>query len=668
MEKVLFNSNAKFTEDKKAILINSGISKHGYYYSDDLLKQHSDKFNGVPLFFDHEGDRGLKNISGVFRNCEYSEQHNGIVANLSFLEHKKEDEEIINNLMKSGLDVGLSAVFYADYEIKNNVANVNKIHSVESVDFVINPATEGKFLNQNRSNEMNEELTVEEIVNAHTENTTVQVNNEVVYENNEVDTNKNEGVITNNINQTPVNYELLNRLMTERLVQNNNMPQESVEFIMNELDNNQIQSPENIQSVIDKYNKFMNSVGKRVVSNPTVRPTEDETDRIINSIRGFFVGADVNNVPRIDSVRKLWKLTTGDDEVTGLMQNCNPHKLGYFINATNKIPNAKIVNGINLSSWTVAFGNLMYREMLNFYQGDIDLQKWRKLVRVGKANDFRPMYRLRYGGYGDFPVVNEAENYPALTSPAEESVNYQIRKRGGTENLTWESIVNDDVNAVAEIPRRMAYAASRTLYKFVMDFLISNGTIYDGLALFHASHPASGTTQSNTANVSGIVNAFSYKHVAQAYNAMRSFLDVSNGERLGIQPKYIVASIDYEQILWAMLGQDKQVSQLGATSGTGDSFSRTNNFASDDNYVKSLSLEAIINPLTTSTSVFYVADPARCPTIEVAFYGSELPEMFVQDMPNMGTMFANDTIVYKLRHVYGGAVMDWRGFYRHVNS
>ena len=37
--------------------------------------------------------------------------------------------------------------------------------------------------------------------------------------------------------------------------------------------------------------------------------------------------------------------------------------------------------------------------------------------------------------------------------------------------------------------------------------------------------------------------------------------------------------------------------------------------------------------------------------------GREEPELFVQDMPNVGSMFSNDKLTYKIRHIYGGNVL-----------
>jgi hypothetical protein len=44
--------------------------------------------------------------------------------------------------------------------------------------------------------------------------------------------------------------------------------------------------------------------------------------------------------------------------------------------------------------------------------------------------------------------------------------------------------------------------------------------------------------------------------------------------------------------------------------------------------------------------------------LEIGFLdGREEPELFIQDMPNTGSMFSNDKLTYKLRHIYGGGVL-----------
>jgi hypothetical protein len=60
-----------------------------------------------------------------------------------------------------------------------------------------------------------------------------------------------------------------------------------------------------------------------------------------------------------------------------------------------------------------------------------------------------------------------------------------------------------------------------------------------------------------------------------------------------------------------------------------------------------------------------VADPKEVPTMVMGFLnGNREPEMFVQDQPNVGSVFTADKISYKVRHIYGGVIEDHRSFYR----
>ena len=68
-------------------------------------------------------------------------------------------------------------------------------------------------------------------------------------------------------------------------------------------------------------------------------------------------------------------------------------------------------------------------------------------------------------------------------------------------------------------------------------------------------------------------------------------------------------------------------------------------------------------PNATSTTAWWLAaDPNMSPTIEVGFYqGRQDPELFTQSDPTVGSVFNSDTVTYKIRHIYSGAVLDFRG-------
>jgi len=74
-------------------------------------------------------------------------------------------------------------------------------------------------------------------------------------------------------------------------------------------------------------------------------------------------------------------------------------------------------------------------------------------------------------------------------------------------------------------------------------------------------------------------------------------------------------------------------------------------------------METISVPIwSDANNWFLMADPADIVCIEIGFLdGKEEPEIFIQDMPNVGSMFSHDKLTYKIRHIYGGVNTDYRG-------
>lgn len=674
-------------QPKTALVINAGMAKHGIYYSEELLRNSADKFNNVPFYVNgHKPsqERSPEDIVGVFKNARYDEQSKSVVAELEIFKHKENEKIMIEELSNSGLDVGLSAVFMAEYEYRNSSDNekyifVNSITEVESVDFVIHPATMGKVLNSIK-NKYETMLTI----NAQTTNTVIANSNQENKHNNdeEVKTKMMNDTETTTINNSVLNNQNFvkdyNRLLINNRLNEYNVDESVKELVTAELENStSVLSIDDVDNCIKKHNDFYNKVKQRVVENAyPAYVKEEEIEKLTNAIEGFFTGKPVNGVPPIKSIRKIWQLTTGDFEVTGNLQNCDRRRLAQFIQCANQIKNSNgyslIANSVTLGDWAIAFGNLMYRQLLREYDSEYDLAVWRRIVRVVSANDFRPQVRTRIGGYANLPIVQELQNYSALRTPTEESIQYAVAKRGGTEEISWESIVNDDVGAIQRIPSKLAFAAARTLFEFVMDFLFTNPTIYNGQNLFSSNHPV--TLPDNTiATENNIVtytaaNGVSYKDVIRGRNRMRLFRDPSSGKPAGVIPKFIIGGVDFEELLHLITTNAAYPATRGATSAGNEPFPATGNrqgFTTDENYVKTFNLEYIIHPFTSNnTNVYLCADPQRFETIEIAFLGSEQPEMFVQDLPNVGTYFFADKVVYKIRHVYGGNVLDFRSFLR----
>lgn len=338
-----------------------------------------------------------------------------------------------------------------------------------------------------------------------------------------------------------------------------------------------------------------------------------KADRILDA---FF---DPNN-RGVASFRECYVAITGDKSISGYLKGCDPVNLRESLDS---------------QSFSAVLGNAINRRMVQEYNTPDRYDVWKKLATVVNVPDFRNQNLTRFGGYGDLPIVGERDPYPALTSPGDESASYGVTKRGGTEDITLEMIKNDDVRSIRAIPKKLAQAAKRTLSKFVLDFLRLNPVVYDGVALFHASHNNLGNT------------ALSAVSMAAARASMQKQRELGSNDPLGLTPKYLLVAFDQEETAYNL-------------------FRRGTNL--DKTFVQSLDVEVI--------PVWYwddindwcaVADPAMCPTVEVGFLdGEEEPELFLQDHPSVGSMFSNDKLTYKIRHIYSGAAVDYRGIYKAV--
>ncbi len=192
---------------------------------------------------------------------------------------------------------------------------------------------------------------------------------------------------------------------------------------------------------------------------------------------------------------------------------------------------------------------------------------------------------------------------------------------------------------------KLARAAGQTLHQFVFDF-IQNGltdTIYDSVILFDlATH------------VNLLTTALSSAALATARLEMKQQTAFNTAtEVLGTNPRYILVPQELEETAWRLLNSAVLV-------GAGDQFSST-----EPNFHSNRGMEVIVvDYWTNAGDWFLVGDPARIPTIEVGFLnGREDPELFVQDQPNVGSVMSADKITYKIRHIYSGAVLDFRGLH-----
>lgn len=302
---------------------------------------------------------------------------------------------------------------------------------------------------------------------------------------------------------------------------------------------------------------------------------------------------------------------------------------------------SRATESLTTSSWAEVLGDSITRRMVADYNQP-SLRAWEAIVSdIVPVNDFRTQRRTRVGGYGVLPVVNQGAPYQPLTSPGDEEATYALTKKGGTEDLTLETVANDDLNAVRKIPQRLGLAAARTLHNFVWDFLATNPTLYDTVAFFHATHNNTTAVALSQSNLSSL---------RQKMRDQTGFGDTSN--ILSLVPKFLIVPNELEELAFQIC--TSAVAIPATPAGPTDT----------PNLHQGMT-PIVVDYLTDANDWFVVADPNLCPTIELGFYqGRQAPELFTQSDANVGSVFNADVLTWKIRHIYQGAVLDFRGFQR----
>ena len=327
----------------------------------------------------------------------------------------------------------------------------------------------------------------------------------------------------------------------------------------------------------------------------------------------------------IHSIREAYIQATGDVNVTGL-----------------KRESKRLLFSLETTDWANILANTLSRQLVRDYNM-LNLETWRAFTDVTSPKDFRAQTRVRYGGYGNLPAVAEGAPYLGLTSPTDETMNYSPSKRGGTEDVTLEMIKNDDVGAIVKIPTRMARAAAQTLHEFVYDFLKPGytGVIYDGSVLYVAGHSNVGAS------------ALDSTYLAAARLRMLKQAQADNSKRIGIVAKYLLVPPDLEKTAYDLCNlQTGQYTATYAGSGPVPTFLQGQGI-----------IPIRVDYWTDANDWALVAGRESGVGIEIGFLdGQETPELFVSDIPNVGSWFTNDKMTYKIRHIYGGGITDYRFF------
>lgn len=641
-------------------VIQAGLSGNRYYYPDSVLREATPLFNGARVFV--KGDE--EHLAGKgkdFRNLI------GRLSNAKFVEGKKTDTGEIQadlELLASAGDVpakmleawnrdmaqdlfgfSIDASGKVKSETGRNVAQ--KITKVNSVDLIIEPGAGGQLINLIEARDPNLEAEdmklrdrmVEAVKRANngTLPDGLDINDDAALE-----TAYREALKPAPAPKTepkgddkPVTRAELEaieaRAHLREALAGSNLPEPTKDRIRGMFADETGWGAKEVDAAIKSEREYlgrMTEAGKVTgLGDIDIAPGKDRSEKIATMLDAFFDPAHKDH-GSVRSFKECYIQITGDRRVTGAWENVDKARLREAMGEAMR-------ESLDTSGLTNVLSAAIRRAMLREYVAAVEYDGWRRIASVVPVADFRTNERVRFGGYGDLPTVNQGAAYAALTSPTDEKATYAVAKKGGTEDMTLEAIKNDDVGLIQRIPVKLGRAAKRTLAKFVFDFIRTNPTIYDNTALFTAGHGNLGSAALDATSLDA------------RRLAMLKQSELSSADRLGIGPKSLLVPLDLQ----------KTAVDLFKLS--------TNN---EKNFIQSLVLDIIpVWYWTDANDWALAADPRDIPGLEIGFLdGNEEPELFVQDNPTVGSMFTNDKLTWKIRHIYGGDITDYRAFDKSV--
>lgn len=252
-------------------------------------------------------------------------------------------------------------------------------------------------------------------------------------------------------------------------------------------------------------------------------------------------------------------------------------------------------------------------------------------------SDMKTQDRVLLNDFAVLPTVAENAAYVNLAW-GDTKETYSPVKKGSTVAVTLEAILNDDTRGIVKIPQKLAIAGVVTLNEYVSNLFTQGAgagpAMADTFTVFDAvNHQGNSRTA-----------ALSSSELQTHLIVMAKFTN-SASKRIGVEGRYLLVPPD---LFWTA----NVIINSELTPGTANN---------DVNPIKGR-LTPISVPQWTDTNNWYVlADPRQIEGIELGFLnGREEPELIVQDQPQNGTVFTNDAITYKVRHIFGGNWLDFR--------
>lgn len=681
------------------MIVTTGLSKNRRLYTSEALKDGAKLFDGAPIYLDHPDGvhdgkpqpRKFETKVGWWSDSRYVESSGskpaGIIATANIFSNSAHSwlPGMMREAVESGKPDLIGVSIYVDIEAQpvrddtyGVIYKVNRLANVRSADLVAEPAAGGRLVaaesimedlpkmdekekkgdappqpgitdDQFRDYLLRNKDHLKELV-GETEKPAEKPADEkvVAFEAALEKMTQYSGVLEDKITKLAIaeSRDSLRRALNEA-----SLPAGVVEIAIGEAEGRKL-TGEEIEGIVTRYKQVAIES-----SNDTIRrlpPQHREilvdysgggqvhpVDRVAAALDIFFgneVAEGLKDTPKIVSFHQFYGQVTGDWNVTGYYDPAQSIIGPYLGMAAEALPTqAKFIGGGTLT-FANLLGTSMNRRVLGAYRGQT--RWWEPIAVEGTLTNFKQQDRIRLNHFG--PLTNRpvgTEEYTELDW--DETVeSYAPSGWGNIVSVNRRAIINDDQNGIRRIPMLLARAANITLNEYVAALFTSNAgagvTMTDTNTAFHA-------TRSNITT-----NPLTYDNVRAARRAGMQITD-DQGNRLMNLYRYLIVPVGLEDEAWVIANS---VQVPGGANNDPSILSNRQRGIWD----------VLVAPNFDEAADWYMSvDPneSGMVPIEVGYInGQREPELFVQDGPTEGMVFAHDGVYYKVRFEFGADIID----------
>ena len=356
-----------------------------------------------------------------------------------------------------------------------------------------------------------------------------------------------------------------------------------------------------IETLTKKVEDMQKVIATRESRAPAVHVVEEvKNDKVIEAalcLQGGLPNADkafdARTLEAADKVRR----TTSIGEVLIEAARANGYAGSSRISAANAEPVLKAAFATHDISNLL--GALVNKFLLNGFNAVES--SWQEISAVRSVNDFKAINLLRLNGDMKFRKIgNAGELKVAQASDTKRSV--AADTYGISTQLTRQDMINDDLNALSQIPQRMGRGAALAMNEAIWtEFQSSNSSYYQ------AATAAAG-------------NALSLSSLKTATTAFRKLND-PDGNPLGIAPRVLLVPPELE-----ITAAELMTSALLISGNTTKE--------PNANVLQGRYRVVVSNYLTSSSTWWLAADSVDLPALDVVFLNGQQAPTIEQVAPD----------------------------------